>query len=272
MVDRLEDLTGFRHNVTSAYHPQANGLDERFNQTLKAQLQKLVNEHQDDWDTILDEILFAYRTSRHASTKFTPSLLMYGRETRLPIEVATKQKSCSSSDESMQSTVLFEEKIQQLLDIRKQVHDKALANIKKAQDNQKRYYDAKHNTNTHLKVGNKVLVENKRNDGRKGGKLDKRFPGGPYEVIEDMGKGRFRLRGPDGKIRKQLVNNHRLKLWRDPSKRRLKKVGSKHHFLVLRMGISVTLFPSLLYRKLKRRARMNKKTMIERKMLWRKKR
>ena len=60
------------------------------------------------------------------------------------------------------------------------MHDKACANIKKAQANQKRQYDAKHNTNTHLKVGDKVLVENKRNDGRKGGKLDVRFPGGPY--------------------------------------------------------------------------------------------
>ena len=33
-MDRLEELTGFRHRVTSAYHPQANGLDERLNQTL----------------------------------------------------------------------------------------------------------------------------------------------------------------------------------------------------------------------------------------------
>ena len=64
VVNRLQKLTAFRHNVTSAYHPQANGLDEQFNQTLKAQLQRMVNEHQDDWDTILDEIFFAYRTSR----------------------------------------------------------------------------------------------------------------------------------------------------------------------------------------------------------------
>ena len=189
----------------------------------------MVNEHQDDWDTILDEILFAYRTSRHTSSKFTPFFLMYGREACLPIELATEVNSSDSSDESMES---FEEKIQQFLDIRKQVHDKARANIKKAQDNQKRQYDAKHNTNTHLKVGDKVLVENKRNDGRKGGKLDVRFPGGPYEITEDLGKGRFRLRGSDGLIRKQVVNNHRLKTWRDPSKGRL----NKNSFLLLESG------------------------------------
>ncbi len=39
-VDLLEQLTGFKHTVTGAYHPQSNGLDERLNQTMKAQLQK----------------------------------------------------------------------------------------------------------------------------------------------------------------------------------------------------------------------------------------
>ena len=94
----------------------------------------MVNEHQDDWDAILDEIFFAYHTSRHTSSKFTPSFLMFGREACLPIELATEVNSSASSDESME---LFEEKIQQLLDVRKQVHDKARTNIKKAQENQK---------------------------------------------------------------------------------------------------------------------------------------
>ena len=67
VINRLEELTGFQHRVTSAYHPQSNGLDERMNQTLKAALQKLVNENQDDWDQLLDNVLFAYRTSRQAS-------------------------------------------------------------------------------------------------------------------------------------------------------------------------------------------------------------
>ena len=87
IVDALEELTRFKHRMTSAYHPQLNGLDEQFNQTLKSQLQKLVNDRQDDWDELLDNILFAYRTSHHDSTKCTPFLLMYGREACLPIDV-----------------------------------------------------------------------------------------------------------------------------------------------------------------------------------------
>ena len=46
--------------------------------------------------------------------------LMYGHEACHPIELATKVNSSDSSDESMES---FEQKIQQLLDVKKQVHD-----------------------------------------------------------------------------------------------------------------------------------------------------
>ena len=42
LVDSLEELTGFKHKITSVCNPQSNWLDEHFNQTLKAQLQKLV--------------------------------------------------------------------------------------------------------------------------------------------------------------------------------------------------------------------------------------
>ena len=77
---------GVRCNITSAYHPQSNGLDERFNQTLQRQLLKYVNEDQNDWDLYLDAILFSYRVSRQSSTKTSPFVLVYGRQPRLPVE------------------------------------------------------------------------------------------------------------------------------------------------------------------------------------------
>jgi len=67
------------HRISSAYHPQTNGLVERFNQTLQRSLVKVVNENQDDWDEYLDGVLFAYRTSKQKSTKFTPFEIMYCR-------------------------------------------------------------------------------------------------------------------------------------------------------------------------------------------------
>lgn len=130
LLDLLEEQTGFVHKITSAYHPQSNGLDERSNQTLNAQMQKLVNDKQDNWDELLPSILFSYRTSRHDSTRCTPFLLMYGREARLPIDVT--RVGGTSSDEVDCTT-----KVEHMLEFQEKVYDKARSNVEKAQEKQK---------------------------------------------------------------------------------------------------------------------------------------
>lgn len=87
LQSHLFQLTGVDHRISSAYHPQTNGLDERMNQTITRALSKYINDDQDDWDQLLDPILFAYRTSIQSSSKFSPFFLMYGRRPRLPIDV-----------------------------------------------------------------------------------------------------------------------------------------------------------------------------------------
>lgn len=104
MNDELCRLTGVQCNLTSAYHPQSNGLDERFNQTLQRQLLKFVDSEQTDWDLYLDSILFSYRVSRQDSTKHSPFLLVYGRQPRLPIEFNTKPDEDSSDAKENQCT------------------------------------------------------------------------------------------------------------------------------------------------------------------------
>ena len=161
LVDELEERTGFQHKVTSAYHPQSNGLDERTNQTLKCQFQKLVNEHMDDWDQLLENILFAYRLSHQDSTKCMPFMLMYGREARLPIDLTRVHEDEEEMD--------LETKVEKMLELREKLHDQAHENAQKAQQRQKKQYDEKHNTKTKLKLGDKVLVKSMKNSGRKGG-------------------------------------------------------------------------------------------------------
>ena len=60
---------------------------ERMNRTLKNILSKLVNDQQDDWDIWLPQALLSYRSTLHSSTGYSPHLLMFGRETRLPIDL-----------------------------------------------------------------------------------------------------------------------------------------------------------------------------------------
>ena len=38
------------------------------------------------WDECIDSALIAYRTTKHATTRVTPFLLVYGREAVLPID------------------------------------------------------------------------------------------------------------------------------------------------------------------------------------------
>ena len=72
---------------TTAYHPACNGACERVNQTIKNGLRKALNEqNMENWDAVLPHILFAYNTSVHSSTGFTPYFLMFGQEAKTPIE------------------------------------------------------------------------------------------------------------------------------------------------------------------------------------------
>ena len=75
----LMKLTGVDHRISSAYHPQSNGLIEHFNQTLQNSLYKSCSNPNKDWDIVLPSVLFAIRTCVQKSTKFSPFKLMFNR-------------------------------------------------------------------------------------------------------------------------------------------------------------------------------------------------
>ena len=56
---------------TSLYHPQTDGLIERFNQTLKSMPRKALTNEGKDWDKLVPYLLFAYREVPQASTGFS---------------------------------------------------------------------------------------------------------------------------------------------------------------------------------------------------------
>ena len=79
---------GIKRSITSAYHPQTNGLDEHTNQTLKQRLSKLVNEHQNNWCDFLEEVAYSIQIQKQATTKYSPFYLMFGRNPNSPQNVS----------------------------------------------------------------------------------------------------------------------------------------------------------------------------------------
>jgi len=78
------NLLGVKKINTTAYHPQTNGLTERFNRMLTDMLAKRVEKNRRDWDTHLPFVLLAYQASMQESIKESPIYLLYGRDPRLP--------------------------------------------------------------------------------------------------------------------------------------------------------------------------------------------
>src|SRR6185436_5637918 len=87
VVGLLKEEVGFKHKLAVPYHPQTNGLTERFNKTLCRSLGKCVNSATEDWDDLIPSVLFAYRTLKHSTTKYSPFYLLHGKEAQLSIHL-----------------------------------------------------------------------------------------------------------------------------------------------------------------------------------------
>ena len=104
---------------TSPYHPQMDGLVERFNQTLKSMLRKSVDKEGKNWDKMIPYLVFAYREVPQSSTGFSPFELLYGREVRGPLDILRETwETNTRSDESVVNYVLsMREKLKDMSEI-----------------------------------------------------------------------------------------------------------------------------------------------------------
>jgi len=72
-------LLGIKKTRTTPYHPQSDGMVERFNRTLEAQLSKFADHNQKDWDLHIPFLLMAHWLATHDTTGCSPIKLMMGR-------------------------------------------------------------------------------------------------------------------------------------------------------------------------------------------------
>src|SRR6185436_10615763 len=87
VVELLKEEVSFKHKLAAPYHLQTNGLTERFNKTLCRSLGNCVNSATEDWDDLIPSVLFAYRTLKYSTTKYSPFYLLHEKEAQLPMHL-----------------------------------------------------------------------------------------------------------------------------------------------------------------------------------------
>jgi hypothetical protein len=87
IVDNLCRALWTKHVTSSPYHPQGNGILERWHRHLKFGLaHRLDRQPTLPLARHIAETLFAYRTSLHSALNDTPAFVLYGFDPRLPDE------------------------------------------------------------------------------------------------------------------------------------------------------------------------------------------
>lgn len=135
------DKFNIKHQLTTPYHPQSNGIDERFNGTLVRILRTYVDSSQSDWDEKLKWALYIYNTTVHESTGYSPYQAVHGFDPRSP----------------MKETIDTDSSFDAMKEIRSQLRDEIFRNIKSSQSKQAHYYDLKRKP-AQFKIGQFVLT------------------------------------------------------------------------------------------------------------------
>ena len=130
-------LLGINKSRTTPYHPQSDGMVERYYQTVQTMLAMYVDEDRSDWDDHLPYVMMAYRASTHETTKCTPNKVVFGREISLPIDVV------AGSPVDRNDTVCPIQCIEWVKDALQQAYEFAHENTESSFQIHKRYYDTK---------------------------------------------------------------------------------------------------------------------------------
>ena len=207
--DALLELTGTDQRVTSAYHPQANGLCERQNRTIKDTLIKVLEENPAKWVDVIDGVLFAHRASIHFSTKFSPFFLLYNRHPTLPIDVKydlIKEPAEVGECDDPFDIESFKDILDSSLKLREVSHGIAGENIEKAQKKQQRDYNRRHSQpESTIPIGSQVLLQDLKRQDRKGGKFKFKWVG-PYILTSISKRGLCELTNAKGITLKKKYN------------------------------------------------------------------
>jgi len=174
LIAELLHLAGVAKSHTTAYHPMGNGCTERFNRTLGNMLRTLPLKEKHQWPQQIQTLTFAYNATVHETTGYAPFFLMFGRVPRLPVDILFKQVLNDPG------VIDYDSYAKSLLSCLKSAMEIAQKHSSTEQQHQARQYNRRVK-GTYLSVGDRVLVANKGERGKK--KLADKWEDGVYTVV-----------------------------------------------------------------------------------------
>ena len=189
---------------TSVYHPQTDGLVERFNKTLKAMLRKAVGQDGRNWDQLIPYLLFAVREVPQSSTGFSPFDLLYSHKPRGLLDIAreTWEEQPCPHWTMIEHVTAMRKRMAAIFPIVKE-------HMEKAQRDQRAVYDRTAQPRE-FQPGDRVLVLVPT--------VECKFLAtwqGPYEVVEKVGEVNYKIRQPGKRKGEQIYHVNLLKKWHD---------------------------------------------------------
>lgn len=160
---------GIKHGVSSVYYPQANGLVERFNRSLKDFIQLSVLEGRCVQSTVV-EYLAVYRATPHSTTGVSPSVLLHRRQPRTRLDIV-----------GLPSKEFFQEPALAMRRLRARVQAKQMS--------MKTYTDERRAAKApKFREGDYVRVRTQAATGKAGRSYSK-----PRRIVKQLGPNSFRL-------------------------------------------------------------------------------
>ena len=186
---------------TSPYHPQSDGALERWHACLKGMLKRSGKDVK-EWDRHLKYLLFAYRSTPHCTTGFSPFLLMFGREARGPLDILQEswlEGDCEKSSvfEWLTSVKAQMEELSVLVSEREQ-----LAKVR-----MKNQYD-KSSSPKEFVSGDMVLVWKPGIHAKMGASWD-----GPFQIEKKVSPVNYKVQVPGNSNRSKVLHVNMLKKW-----------------------------------------------------------
>ena len=107
LMKEVARLLSIRWVHTIPYHPQSNGLCEKWNGTLKRMLRRMSSERTRDWDRYLEPLMFAYREAPQQSTKLSQFELLHTRNVRGPMAILRDLWSNEKADTEVKNVYRY---------------------------------------------------------------------------------------------------------------------------------------------------------------------